>query len=37
MMDRDNKWVVEPGKFVVMISDSGGDDGIKQKGSFTIR
>ena len=37
MLDRDNKWVVEPGKFEVMISDASGRESVKQKGSFTIR
>lgn len=37
MLDRDNKWVVEPGKFEVMISESSGREGVKQKGSFTIQ
>ncbi|MEP4076268.1 glycoside hydrolase family 3 N-terminal domain-containing protein [Haloferula sp.] len=37
MLDRNKKWVVEPGEFKVMISDASGEEGIKQKGSFTIR
>ncbi|MDP4845965.1 MAG: glycoside hydrolase family 3 C-terminal domain-containing protein [Akkermansiaceae bacterium] len=37
MLNRDMEWVVEPGKFDVMISESSGKQGIKQKGSFTIK
>ncbi|MCM2374255.1 glycoside hydrolase family 3 N-terminal domain-containing protein [Aporhodopirellula aestuarii] len=36
MLNRENQWVVEPGRFDVMISDSSGEGGIKHKGSFTI-
>ncbi|MFC7337299.1 glycoside hydrolase family 3 N-terminal domain-containing protein [Haloferula chungangensis] len=37
MLDIDKKWIVEPGVFEVMISEAYGKDGVKQKGSFTLR
>ena len=37
MLNREDEWVVEPGKFNVMISDCSGDDGVKLKGSITIK
>ena len=32
-----HKWIVEPGEFEVMISESSADEAVKQKGSFTIK
>ncbi|MGD7654263.1 MAG: glycoside hydrolase family 3 N-terminal domain-containing protein [Verrucomicrobiales bacterium] len=37
MLNRKNEWVVEPGKFEVMVGDSSADEGIKQKADFTIQ
>ena len=37
MLDRDNKWVVEPGKFSVMIGESSSDEDVKQTAEFTIK
>jgi len=37
MLDKNNKWIVEPGEFEVMISESSSDEAAKQKGSFMIR
>ena len=37
MLNGEDKWVVEPGRFDVMISDSSGEGGIKQKGELTIK
>ena len=36
MLNRQNEWVVEPGEFEVMISEASGEEGIKQKATFTI-
>ena len=37
MLDRNDKWVVEPGVFNVMVGTSSDEAGILQKGSFTLR
>jgi beta-glucosidase len=37
MLDLDNNWIVEPGTYQVMISESYGIKDIKQKGEFTLR
>ncbi|MFG0253929.1 MAG: glycoside hydrolase family 3 N-terminal domain-containing protein [Rhodopirellula sp. JB053] len=36
MLNRDNDWVVEPGRFEVMVSDCSGDDGVRLKGEIEI-
>jgi len=37
MLDRDNNWIVEPGKFSVMIGESSSDEDVKQTAEFTIK
>ena len=37
MLNRQNEWVVEPGEFKVMISDSSGVEAVKQKATFSIQ
>ena len=37
MLDRNDKWVSEPGVFNVMVGTSSSEAGILQKGSFTLR
>jgi beta-glucosidase len=37
MLDRDNKWIVEPGKYSVMIGESSSDEDVKQTAEFTIK
>ena len=37
MLDRENNWIVEPGKYSVMISESSSDQDIKQTAEFTIK
>ena len=37
VMGPGHKWIVEPGEFEVMISESSADEAVKQKGSFTIK
>ncbi|WP_146598709.1 glycoside hydrolase family 3 N-terminal domain-containing protein [Novipirellula aureliae] len=37
MLNRDNQWVVEPGQFDIMVSDCSGVEGVKLKGSVTIK
>ncbi len=36
-LDLDNKWIVEPGKFTAMISESSSEEDIKQSAEFTIQ
>ncbi|MFG0289907.1 MAG: glycoside hydrolase family 3 N-terminal domain-containing protein [Rhodopirellula sp. JB044] len=36
MLNRDNDWVVEPGRFEIMVSDCSGDDGVRLKGEIEI-
>ena len=36
MLDINNDWIVEPGKFTVMISESSSEEDIKQNAEFTI-
>lgn len=36
MLDRANQWVVEPGRFEVMVSNSSSPEGIQEQGSFSI-
>ena len=37
MLDRDNQWVVEPGKFEVRVGSSSSETGIRQTGEFRIK
>jgi beta-glucosidase len=37
MLNRNNEWVVEPGRFEVMVGTSSAETGIRQKGDFTLR
>ena len=37
MLNRDNQWVVEPGKFEVRVGSSSSETGIRQKGEFSIQ
>ena len=37
MLDRDNNWIVEPGKFSVMIGESSSEEDVKQTAEFTIK
>ncbi|EMI58476.1 glycoside hydrolase family 3 N-terminal domain-containing protein [Rhodopirellula sallentina] len=36
MLNRDNEWVVEPGRFEVMVSDCSGDDGVRLRDEIEI-
>jgi len=36
MLNRENKWVVEPGEFKVRVGTSSSDAGIKQTSTFTV-
>jgi beta-glucosidase len=37
MLNRENEWVVEPGKFEVRVGTSSAPEGIKLKGAFTVQ
>jgi beta-glucosidase len=37
MLNRDNEWVVEPGKFEVKVGTSSAPDGIRQRGEFVLQ
>ena len=37
MLDRENNWIVEPGKYSVMIGESSSDEDVKQTAEFTIK
>ena len=37
MLDRENNWIVEPGVFNVMVGAASDEEGILQRGSFTLR
>lgn len=37
MLDINNDWIVEPGKFTVMIAESSSEEDIKQTSEFTIK
>ena len=37
MLDINNEWIVEPGKFTVMIAESSGEEDIKQSAEFTLK
>ena len=37
MLDRDNQWVVEPGKFEVRVGASSSETGIRQTSEFSIQ
>ena len=37
MLNRDNEWVVEPGRFEVKVGTSSAPDGIRQTGEFILQ